>query len=152
MEDLAWSYPAEPVERAAVRFCEAVARWRGKPELETVCLLSDYMRFHLPYWQYKKKSPSSSGISIDTLVHSSPVLPSTPATTSYSLASLGSMLGQHSQPVQPVPTLRRPRRQGRKPTIDVYFYGVSSRVGGTKRGRDERELEGREEGAKRMHM
>ena len=36
MEDLAWHYPAEPVERAAVRFCEAVARWRGKPELETV--------------------------------------------------------------------------------------------------------------------
>lgn len=36
MEDLAWQFPAEPVERAAVRFCEAVARWRGKPELETV--------------------------------------------------------------------------------------------------------------------
>ncbi|KAF8896068.1 hypothetical protein BD779DRAFT_1466102 [Infundibulicybe gibba] len=35
MEDLAWQYPAEPVERAAVRFCEAIARWRGKPELET---------------------------------------------------------------------------------------------------------------------
>ena len=38
MEDLAWQYPAEPVERAAVRFCEAVAKWRGKPELETVSL------------------------------------------------------------------------------------------------------------------
>lgn len=36
MEDLAWHYPAEPVERAAVRYCEAVAKWRGKPELETV--------------------------------------------------------------------------------------------------------------------
>jgi hypothetical protein len=36
MEDLAWHYPAEPVERAAVRWCEAVAKWRGKPELETV--------------------------------------------------------------------------------------------------------------------
>ena len=36
MEDLAWQYPAEPVERSAVRFCEAIARWRGKPELETV--------------------------------------------------------------------------------------------------------------------
>ncbi|KAI0052339.1 hypothetical protein FA95DRAFT_1385929 [Auriscalpium vulgare] len=36
MEDLAWQYPAEPVERAALRFCEAIARWRGKPELETV--------------------------------------------------------------------------------------------------------------------
>lgn len=37
MEDLAWQFPAEAVERAAVRFCEAIARWRGKPELETVC-------------------------------------------------------------------------------------------------------------------
>ena len=36
MEDVAWQYPAEPVERAAVRFCEAIAKWRGKPELETV--------------------------------------------------------------------------------------------------------------------
>jgi hypothetical protein len=36
MEDLAWQYPAEPVERAAVRFCEAIEKWRGKPELETV--------------------------------------------------------------------------------------------------------------------
>ena len=36
MENLAWQYPAEPVERSAVRFCEAIARWRGKPELETV--------------------------------------------------------------------------------------------------------------------
>ncbi|KAH9053652.1 hypothetical protein EDB87DRAFT_1650544 [Lactarius vividus] len=35
MEDLAWRYPTEPVERAALRFCEALARWRGKPELET---------------------------------------------------------------------------------------------------------------------
>lgn len=35
MEDLAWRYPAEPVERAALRFCEALARWRGKPELQT---------------------------------------------------------------------------------------------------------------------
>lgn len=45
MEDLAWSYPAEPVERAAVRFCEAVAKWRGKPELESV-------RFHHLVWIY----------------------------------------------------------------------------------------------------
>jgi hypothetical protein len=50
MEDLAWQYPAEPVERAAVRFCEAIARWRGKPELETVrfhtrhCFVNPYHR------------------------------------------------------------------------------------------------------------
>ena len=38
MKNLAWQYPAEPVERSAVRFCEAIARWRGKPELETVSI------------------------------------------------------------------------------------------------------------------
>ena len=51
MEDLAWQYPAEPVERSAVRFCEAIARWRGKPELETVSnfiqpLLSSIISYH----------------------------------------------------------------------------------------------------------
>ncbi|KAG8719654.1 hypothetical protein FRC08_002314 [Ceratobasidium sp. 394] len=35
LEGIADRYPAEPVERAALRFCESVARWRGKPELET---------------------------------------------------------------------------------------------------------------------
>lgn len=67
MEDLAWQYPAEPVERAAVRFCEAIARWRGKPELET----------------YKRKTsqPSRYGdtsgnpLPIESLVHSSPLSP-----------------------------------------------------------------------------
>ncbi|KAG7089256.1 hypothetical protein E1B28_010954 [Marasmius oreades] len=38
MEDLAWQYPAEAIERAAVRFCEAMAKWRGTPELETVSI------------------------------------------------------------------------------------------------------------------
>ncbi|KAF9447400.1 hypothetical protein P691DRAFT_760802 [Macrolepiota fuliginosa MF-IS2] len=139
MEDLAWSYPAEPVERAAIRFCEAVAKWRGKPELET----------------YKKKTPSSPGMSIDSLVHSnpaSPVLSNAVTATPYTLASLSSMLGQTSQPaVRPVaPAPRQPRRQARKPSIDVYFAGVAPRSG-MKRGRDEREVEGRE-GVKRMHM
>ncbi|GJJ06120.1 hypothetical protein Clacol_000309 [Clathrus columnatus] len=31
---LSAKYPAEPVERAALQFCEAVSKWRGKPELE----------------------------------------------------------------------------------------------------------------------
>ncbi|KAG9104356.1 hypothetical protein FRC06_003402 [Ceratobasidium sp. 370] len=35
LEGIADRFPAEPVERAALRFCESVARWRGKPELET---------------------------------------------------------------------------------------------------------------------
>ncbi|KXN86084.1 hypothetical protein AN958_10560 [Leucoagaricus sp. SymC.cos] len=138
MEDLAWSYPAEPVERAAVRFCEAVAKWRGKPELET----------------YKKKSPSSPEMSIHSLVHSnpsSPVLSNPLPGTQYNLSSLDSMLSQPPQPTHPTQTPPRPRRQARKPSIDMYFSGGSSRVG-MKRGRDEREVEGREEGAKRVHM
>ncbi|KAJ6507783.1 hypothetical protein C8R47DRAFT_1099541 [Mycena vitilis] len=93
MEDLAWQYPAEPVERAAVRFCEAIEKWRGKPELET----------------YKKKphgssssatagTPSTSSMAIDTLVHGSPA-------TSTGASS--------SAPAPP--------RSMRKPSIDVYF-------------------------------
>ncbi len=34
--ELAKRYPAEPVERAALRFFEAIAHWRGLPELEQV--------------------------------------------------------------------------------------------------------------------
>lgn len=49
MEDLAWQYPAEPVERSAVRFCEAIARWRGKPELETVSIQNLTMPFFCSY-------------------------------------------------------------------------------------------------------
>ncbi|KAF8135169.1 hypothetical protein EV363DRAFT_1429810 [Boletus edulis] len=65
MEDLAWHYPAEPVERAAVRFCEVVARWRGKPELET----------------YKKRSRglASPTMTIESLVHSNPTSPTSGA-------------------------------------------------------------------------
>lgn len=36
LEDLAYKFPAEPIERAVVRFCEAIANWRGLPELENV--------------------------------------------------------------------------------------------------------------------
>lgn len=60
MEDLAWQYPAEPVERAAVRFCEAVAKWRGKPELETKPNFS---------------GDAGIGMSIESLVHSNPTSP-----------------------------------------------------------------------------
>jgi len=36
LEDISWQYPAEPLERAMLRFFEAISKWRGKPELETV--------------------------------------------------------------------------------------------------------------------
>jgi hypothetical protein len=47
MEHLVWQYHAEPVERAAARFCESIAKWRGKPELETVRLLLHFPCAHL---------------------------------------------------------------------------------------------------------
>ena len=36
LEDLTCQYPVKPVERTSLRFCEALAQWRGKPELEKV--------------------------------------------------------------------------------------------------------------------
>lgn len=66
MEDLAWHYPAEPVERAAVRWCEAVAKWRGKPGLEN------------------RKPQQSAAMSIgsvmtmESFVHSNPTSPTAP--------------------------------------------------------------------------
>jgi len=65
MEDLAWHYPAEPIERAAVRFCEAVAKWRGKPELETC--------------KKRYKDPTTPAMTIESLVHSNPTSPSSGA-------------------------------------------------------------------------
>lgn len=94
MEDIAWQYPAEPVERAAVRFCEAVARWRGKPELETVCAHLPHLFFctHDSFAKYKKRSGE---VTIESLVHSNPASPT-------------------------IGTVYRPPNT-RKPSIDMYF-------------------------------
>ncbi|KAK0480172.1 hypothetical protein IW261DRAFT_1563850 [Armillaria novae-zelandiae] len=109
MEDLAWQYPAEPVERAAVRFCEAIAKWRGKPELET----------------YKKKSSAagngaSSAMTIESLVHSSP-------TTSRDPLRL------------PPRFRTNPPANDRQPNIEAYFmqpqYPVGADWGWHKRAR-----------------
>ncbi|KAJ3919917.1 hypothetical protein F5877DRAFT_66161 [Lentinula edodes] len=113
MEDLAWTYPAEPVERAAVRFCEAVAGWRGKPELEG----------------YKKKPPrtwpstpsassnnqtgtsnmASTSLTMDSLVHSNPTTPTL------------------SHPIPPRSTSQdHPQStSSKKPSIDLYFIHPS---------------------------
>ncbi|KAF8072053.1 hypothetical protein FPV67DRAFT_1667497 [Lyophyllum atratum] len=96
MEDLAWQYPAEPVERAAVRFCEAIARWRGKPELET------YKKpTQTPTHGYAQDTPGTSALSIESLVHSNPPTPT--------------LAHNKAAPARP------PRRPRRKPSIDVYF-------------------------------
>lgn len=36
LEDLTRLYPVEAIERKSLRFCEALGRWRGKPQLEKV--------------------------------------------------------------------------------------------------------------------
>ncbi|KIL56816.1 hypothetical protein M378DRAFT_16745 [Amanita muscaria Koide BX008] len=100
LEDLAWQYPAEPIERAALRFCEALTKWRGKPELQT----------------YKKKpapsTPSLSSMSIESLVHSNPTSP----TNHHTMGPIQNVPGSIPFPVPVVP-----RRTRRKPSIDFYF-------------------------------
>jgi len=110
MEDLAWRFPAEPIERAAVRFCEAIAKWRGKPELECVSPSSKACTLacaHVsPNSQYKKRAPTntfSPGLPIESLVHSNPSTP-----TSY-------------PNVNSRPTVQRGKMMLRRPSIDVYF-------------------------------
>ncbi|KAG6917510.1 hypothetical protein DXG01_002257 [Tephrocybe rancida] len=99
MEDLAWQYPAEPVERAALRFCEAIARWRGKPELETYKKPTQHSHNN-------PQAPGPSSLSIESLVHSNPPTP----------------VLANARTRNPA----RPRRLRRKPSIDVYFSQPSS--------------------------
>ncbi|KAF9037512.1 hypothetical protein BJ165DRAFT_1416868 [Panaeolus papilionaceus] len=100
MEDLAWQYPAEPVERAAVRFVEAIARWRGKPELETYkkkpTPLSDNM-------DIPSTPGGSSAMTIESLVHSNPTSP----------VMAGAASGGEGSGAR--------RRKLKKPSIDMYF-------------------------------
>ncbi|EMD33876.1 hypothetical protein CERSUDRAFT_117402 [Gelatoporia subvermispora B] len=121
MEDLAWQYPAEAVERAAVRFCEAIARWRGKPELET---------YKKAPWivnqRAKKANTGGAAMSIDSLVHSNPTSPSTTAVPEPTTEPQSSM--------QRPPSDSRPRR----PSIERYFTLPQNLVlHGRKRRRDE---------------
>ncbi|OCH84330.1 hypothetical protein OBBRIDRAFT_799193 [Obba rivulosa] len=105
MEDLAWQYPAEAVERAAVRFCEAIARWRGKPELET---------YKKAPWvinqRTKKVNTGGAAMSIDSLVHSNPTSPSqapAPDPTAEAQPSMERTYQSDSRP--------------RRPLIERYF-------------------------------
>ncbi|KIJ52413.1 hypothetical protein M422DRAFT_243198 [Sphaerobolus stellatus SS14] len=61
---LSEKYPAEPIERAALRFCEAVSRWRGKPELEMYKKLNKHRA---------AKSNSATPLTLDSLLASTPV-------------------------------------------------------------------------------
>ncbi|KZT67431.1 hypothetical protein DAEQUDRAFT_812826 [Daedalea quercina L-15889] len=107
MEDLQWQYPAEAVERAAVRFCEAIARWRGKPELET---------YKKAPWIVNQRERRASGtaMSIDALVHSNPTSPSNSHTTPPNRQ----LSAQQFKP--------EPRQ--RKPPIERYFTQPQSLI------------------------
>ena len=126
MEDLAWQFPAEAVERAAVRFCEAIARWRGKPELETYKTAS---------WIIGSKDQQRNGngangstssaapaaMSIESLVHSNPTSPSNSNAISTPVSA------------RPPESARR-----RRPQIDHYFTPPPSfALSGRKRRRDD---------------
>lgn len=123
MEDLAWQYPAEAVERAACRFCEAVSRWRGKPELET------YRK--APWITVNKEARSQ--MSIESLVHSNPTSPARPGSTSAATPSLAQL--------PPLPPYQPPNPQNsRKPSVEDYFaIPPSLLIQGRKRRRSETE-------------
>lgn len=142
MEDLAWQFPAEAVERAAVRFCEAIARWRGKPELETVRPQAFSLKARtdcLRYPQYKSASwitgsrdqgqssaaangagsAGTGAMSIESLVHSNPTSP-----TASTLPT-------------PV-SARQDATNRRRPAIEQYFtMPPSFTLHGRKRRREE---------------
>ncbi|KAJ4477474.1 hypothetical protein J3R30DRAFT_3486404 [Lentinula aciculospora] len=106
MEDLAWTYPAEPVERAAVRFCEAIAGWRGKPELEG----------------YKKKPPRTWPSAHSNGRTGTSTLGSTPLTME-SLVRSNPSTPSLSHPMPPQPPTQAPMQYmgSKKPSIDLYF-------------------------------
>lgn len=69
---LSEKYPAEPVERAALRFCEAVAKWRGKPELEMYKISNARISS-----KFQTSPPAPPPLSLNSLLASSP-LPNRP--------------------------------------------------------------------------
>ncbi|KAF7796452.1 hypothetical protein EIP86_007629 [Pleurotus ostreatoroseus] len=134
MEDLAWQYPAEAVERAACRFCEAVARWRGKPELETYKKAS---------WIIgnKETKPASGSMSLDALVHSNPTSPS----HAHAHAQAGPGLSPLPPYQPPHPTISR------RPSVDHYFsLPPALLLQGRKRRRSDLEGERPDEGRRTM--
>ncbi|EED77432.1 predicted protein [Postia placenta Mad-698-R] len=120
MEDLQWQSPAEAVERTAVRFCEAIAQWRVKPELETRPETSG-------------TANAGAAMSIDALVHSNPASPSNSA----------------RQPAGPARFAHQAESRTRKPLIEKCFAMPQAAVmQGRKRRRSETDR--MQEDARRM--
>jgi len=75
LTQLSEKYPAEPVERAALQFCEAVSKWRGKPELEMYKKLNKRK-------SSKSTSSTPAPLSLNSLLASTP-LPHRPPIQKY---------------------------------------------------------------------
>ncbi|KAL0953157.1 hypothetical protein HGRIS_004420 [Hohenbuehelia grisea] len=128
MEDLAWQYPAEPVERAAVRFCEAIGKWRGKPELET--------KRHPPLSANDIPStPGGTTLTLDSLVHSSPL---SPRTANAQASTSGGVIIE--------------RRPLSKPSIERYFLPPSGENTWNRNKRMRSPEDTRGGSAKRIHV
>ncbi|EED81313.1 predicted protein [Postia placenta Mad-698-R] len=127
MEDLQWQSPADAVERTAVRFCEAIARWRVKPELET------YKKATWNIRNGERRANAGAAMSIDALVHSNPASPSNSA----------------RQPAGPARFAHQAESRTRKPLIEKCFaMPQAAAMQGRKRRRSETDR--MQEDARRM--
>ncbi|KZT23095.1 hypothetical protein NEOLEDRAFT_569648 [Neolentinus lepideus HHB14362 ss-1] len=108
LEELAVMFPAEPVERAALRYYEAIAKWRGKPELET----------------YKKRPPKTwtnpeTSSMMEAFLRSNPTSP----------ASADNSIRSRKQPIEKYFTspsssaARRKRGRSRSPMVEGLSLG-----------------------------
>ncbi|KDQ53144.1 hypothetical protein JAAARDRAFT_162017 [Jaapia argillacea MUCL 33604] len=132
LEDLASRYPSEPVERAALRYYEAVAKWRGKPELEV-------SKTRPP----RAQPTSPSSLAMESYLRSNPTSPEAPsASNDPNATSPASSSGRSKrQPIEKYYTLpitgfgyggSGRRKRGREGSLSV-----GSGDGGGKRGRGE---------------
>lgn len=119
LEELASIYPAEPVERAALRYYEAIAKWRGKPELET------YKKRPPRTWTNPEASPRSV---MESFLRSNPTSPAS--------VNNDNSTKSRKQPIERYFTSataggRRKRGRSRSPLADsVNEFGKRGRVDG----------------------
>ncbi|KAF8588221.1 hypothetical protein K439DRAFT_668773 [Ramaria rubella] len=108
-------YPAEPVERAALRFCEAVAKWRGKPELEM------YKKLHV--CSSKSKSSTPAPLSIDVLLASTPTpVPCPPSIDKYfrvPLPSPSQLASRHHRALKRQRSMDGEEREPKKEKVEA---------------------------------
>ncbi|KAL1740188.1 hypothetical protein HDZ31DRAFT_85556 [Schizophyllum fasciatum] len=161
MEDLAWQYPAEPVERAAVRFCESVCRWRGKPEIESYRKPSTGTAANNPNSAASNGTDSSPLMPMNALVHSNPTSPvvgvgaSLPSTTGFPAVGVPYQWGvsQASQAQGPQPSeasaadedeMVMPQKNA-QPSVETYFAPAFSGAVGLEGERQQQQSQQQQE-------